>query len=265
MTDKPRRIGSPTKAQGLLRAEVPVGRFDSTEQRPGALEIDLVEHNGGSSLGQFAYTLHMVDVVTGFSRRRAVLGRSQRVVFDALSTLLGEWRYAVWALHTDNGSEFLSHHLVRFTRERSLRFERGRPYHKNDQPYVEQKNRQLVREVVGYARYDTPEAVAWLNAVYAVLDPLRQWVRAGAEGGRQASGRRQGAQALRPGPPSGGPRLRVRGVEAGAPGRAGSATTGHQPPELASPARTADRPGTAGSRGHGPCCSSTGWVAFSRG
>ena len=170
-TDKPRRLGSPTRVQGLLRAEVPVGHYDYREQRPGALEADLVEHNGGSSVGHFAYTLHVVDVVTAFSRRRAILGRSQRAVFEALQAILDSWPYEVWALHTDNGSEFLHQHLLRFCRARGLQFIRSRPYCKNDQPYVEQKNRQLVRETVGYARYDTPEAVAWLNAVYELLDP----------------------------------------------------------------------------------------------
>jgi len=74
-----------------LRSEVPIERYTWNEQQPGALEIDLVEHNGGSSLGHFAYTLTVVDVVTGYSRRKAMLGRSQKAVFQALSEILGKW------------------------------------------------------------------------------------------------------------------------------------------------------------------------------
>jgi len=73
-------------------------------------------------------------------------------------------------LHSDSGSEFLSGHLVRFCKEYGLEFSRSRPYQKNDNAHVEQKNRQFVREIVGYERYDTPEDVTWLNEVYGLLD-----------------------------------------------------------------------------------------------
>jgi len=174
-----------------LSSQVPVERYDWDETQPGALEIDLVEHNGGSSLGHFAYTLTVVDVVTGYSRRRALLGRSQTAVFRELKTILGEWPFWPWGLHTDNGSEFLNNHLVRFCRENDLVFTRSRPYRKNDNAHAEQKNRQYVREIVGYERYDTPEDVAWLNQVYACLDtyvnlflPLRKVVAKERKGAR---------------------------------------------------------------------------------
>ncbi|WP_459874571.1 DDE-type integrase/transposase/recombinase, partial [Calditerricola satsumensis] len=141
------------------------------ESRPGALEIDLVEHNGGDSSGQFACTLSVTDMVTGYSRRQAILGKSQKAVFAALESILSQWPTAVHTLHSDNGSEFLNHHLLRFCKQKGIAFMRSRPYRKNDNPHVEQKNRQFVREIVGYARYDTQEAVEWLNAVYALLDP----------------------------------------------------------------------------------------------
>lgn len=185
------RIVQTTRAQGRIRSEVPTGRFDYTERRVGALEIDLVEHNGGSSSGHYAYTLNLVDVVSGFSRRKAVLGRGQAGIFQALKEIVVELPFTVWALHSDNGSEFLNDHLLRYTREHGLTFHRGRPYRKNDQPYVEQKNRQFVRELVGYGRYDTPEEVAWLNEVYTVFDayanvslPTRKLTGKTREGGK---------------------------------------------------------------------------------
>jgi transposase InsO family protein len=159
------------KPGSRLRSEVPMDRYNWNENRPGALEVDLVEHNGGSSLGHFAYTLSVVDVVTGYSRRRAVLGRGQAGVHQELVNIVNCWPFKPWALHTDNGSEFLNAHLIAFAKQYKLFFTRSRPYRKNDNAHVEQKNRQYVREIVGYDRYDTPEDVHWLNQVYAILDP----------------------------------------------------------------------------------------------
>jgi len=167
---KPRRFMRP-KPTNRLKRDIPAGRLPWNESRPGALEIDLVEHNGGNSSGQFACTLSVTDMVTGYSRRQAILGKSQKAVFAALESILSQWPTAVHTLHSDNGSEFLNHHLLRFCKQKGIAFMRSRPYRKNDNPHVEQKNRQFVREIVGYARYDTQEAVAWLNAVYALLDP----------------------------------------------------------------------------------------------
>ncbi|MEX0974603.1 MAG: transposase [Bacillota bacterium] len=151
-------------------SEIPIECYAWNEDKPGALEIDLVEHNGGSSLGHFAYTLSVVDIVSGFSRRRAVLGRGQAGVHRELGDIINQWPFHPWGLHSDNGSEFLSDQLLRFCRQNGLSFTRGRPYHKNDNAHVEQKNRQYVREIVGYERFDTPEAVEWLNQVYGLLD-----------------------------------------------------------------------------------------------
>lgn len=166
----PKRAFTRLKPNSKIKSEVPIDIYDWDEDKPGALELDLVEHNGGSSLGQFAYTLTVVDIVSGYSRRRAMLGRGQRGVFKELKLILSRWPFTPWALHSDSGSEFLSGHLVRFCKESGLEFTRSRPYRKNDNAHVEQKNRQFVREMVGYERYDTLEEVAWLNEIYALLD-----------------------------------------------------------------------------------------------
>lgn len=158
------------RAQTALLKQIPIEKYAFNESRPGALEIDLVEHNGGSASGHYAYTLSVTDVVTGWSSRRAVLGRSQRAVFAALSYIIDAWPIHPWALHGDNGSEFMNDHLLRYTKQNGLKLLRSRPYRKNDNAHVEQRNRQYVREVVGYDRYDTECAVAWLNQIYSVLD-----------------------------------------------------------------------------------------------
>ncbi|MBW6454459.1 MAG: DDE-type integrase/transposase/recombinase [Trueperaceae bacterium] len=167
---RPRRLPVAPHPQRLLKTAVPIGRFAWDESRAGALEVDLVEHNGGSSSGHYAATLSVVDVVSGWSRRRAVLGKSQAVVHEALQRLLSEWPSPVWGLHSDNGAEFLNNHLVRYCRQHAIEYHRSRAYRKNDNAHVEQKNRQLVREVVGYGRYDQPADVLWLNGVYELLD-----------------------------------------------------------------------------------------------
>lgn len=166
----PKRALPRCRPNSKIKTEVPIDIYAWDEGKPGALELDLVEHNGGSSLGQFVYTLTVVDIVSGYSRRRAVLGRGQRGVFKELKLIISQWPFTPWALHSDSGSEFLSDHLVRFCKEYGLEFTRSRPYRKNDNAHVEQKNRQFVREMVGYERYDTPEEVVWLNEVYALLD-----------------------------------------------------------------------------------------------
>jgi len=153
-----------------LEQQVPIERYTSGEMRPGALEIDLVEHNGGSSLGHFAYTISVVDVANGYSRRRAILGKGQTIVHKELAAIVLNWPYPIWGAHTDNGAEFLNHQLIRFCQAQNITYTRSRPYKKNDNPHVEQKNFQHVRRLVGYERYDTPEQVEWMNKLYDAYD-----------------------------------------------------------------------------------------------
>lgn len=167
---KPRLLRSGQHPGRLLKAQVPVARYRWNEERPGALEVDLVEHSGGRN-GHHAYTLSVVDIVCAWSRRQAVMGKSQAAVLEALHNLLLDWPSQVWALHSDNGSEFLGAHLIEYCQTRDITYHRSRPYKKNDNAHVEQKNRQLVREVVGYERIDTPAGLRWLNDLYELLDP----------------------------------------------------------------------------------------------
>lgn len=174
-----------------LRAQVPMITYDWDETRPGALEIDLVEHNGGSSLGHFAYTLTVTDVVTGYTRRRALLGKSQLAVLRELKHIVAEWPMKPWGIHSDNGQEFLNAHLKTFCSSADIQFTRSRPYRKNDNAHVEQKNGFLVRQLVGYERYDRPEQVDWLNRIYDLHDryanfclPMRKLIRKERHGAR---------------------------------------------------------------------------------
>src|SRR5574341_1249542 len=162
--------GGPERASRVnaVARQIPMRRIAWDEAEPGHFEVDLVHHGGHEPVGEYAYTLQLVDVATGWSERVAVLGRSQRRMEDGFRRVLDRLPFAVRELHPDNGSEFLNDHLVRFWGETitGLRLSRSRPYKKDDNRFVEQKNNTLVRAYLGQVRLDTPEQVAALNALY---------------------------------------------------------------------------------------------------
>jgi hypothetical protein len=145
-----------------------MGRIPWEETEPGHFEVDLVHHSGPSTTGDYVHTLQLIDVATGWSERVAVLGRSYRAMAAGFTHVLERLPFAVRELHPDNGPEFLNAHLVRFWGARlpGLTLSRSRPYHKNDNRFVEQKNSSLVRAFFGTARLDTPAQCAALNALY---------------------------------------------------------------------------------------------------
>ncbi|HTD17942.1 MAG TPA: integrase [Ktedonobacteraceae bacterium] len=151
-----------------VRKPVPMKRIPWETSEPGHFEVDLVQHSGESSDGIYAYTLQMVDVATGWSERVAVLGKGQQAMEGGFRHILKRLPFAVKELHPDNGSEFFNHHLVRFWGEAitGLTLSRSRPYQKNDNRFVEQKNATLVRQYFGTIRLDTVEHVKAMNALY---------------------------------------------------------------------------------------------------
>jgi hypothetical protein len=161
----PRR--GPERANQVTR-EIPMRRIPWDEAQPGHFEIDLVHHCGSSASGDYVHSLQWIDVATGWSERVAVLGRSYRVMEWAFRYILARLPFPVLELHPDNGSEFLNQHLVRFFREQvsGAQLSRSRPYHKNDNRKVEQKNSSLVRALIGYDRLDTVEQTCLLNQFY---------------------------------------------------------------------------------------------------
>ena len=130
--------------------------------------MDLVHHCGPSASGEYLHTLQMIDVATGWSERRAVLGRSYLVMQDAFGRILARLPVAVREIHPDNGPEFLNHHLLRFWDKivQGVELSRSRPYRKNDNRFVEQKNATLVRAYLGYDRLDTVAQTLVVNQLY---------------------------------------------------------------------------------------------------
>jgi hypothetical protein len=151
-----------------VRKPVPMKRIAWDTREPGHFEVDLVQHSGESSEGIYAYTLQMIDVATGWSERVALLGKGQQAMEAGFRHLLKRLPFDVKELHPDNGSEFFNHHLVRFWGEAitGLQLSRSRPYQKNDNRFVEQKNDTLVRQYFGTIRLETPEQVQAMNVLY---------------------------------------------------------------------------------------------------
>jgi len=168
---KPRRRGlSTTKPGTLLKRAIPVrAGTEWDEQQPGFAEVDLVAHCGDSADGEFIHTLSLVDVHTAWFEPQAVANRGQTAVFDGLMTVEKRLPFPLRGLDSDNGSEFINHHLYRYCERQHIVFTRSRPYRKNDQAHVEQKNWSVVRRQVGYDRYETPEALSALNELYGVM------------------------------------------------------------------------------------------------
>jgi hypothetical protein len=161
----PRR--GPERANHLAR-EIPMERIPWDTLEPGHFEVDLVHHSGSSTSGEYVHTLQMVDVALGWSERVAVLGRGQRAMEAGFRRIQARLPYPIRELHPDNGSEFLNDHLVRFWGEQitGLKLSRSRPWQKNDNRFVEQKNDTLVRAYFGNERLDTLAECAAMNEVY---------------------------------------------------------------------------------------------------
>ena len=166
--DEPRLPRKRPKPRNHLLRDIPMKRIPWNEQVPGHFEADLVHHCGHSASGEYVCSVQMVDVATGWSERHAVLGRSYLVMQDGFNRILSRLPFPVLEVHPDNGSEFFNHHMLRFWKEAvpGIRLSRSRPYQKNDNRIVEQKNSTLVRAYLGYDRLDTATHTLAINELY---------------------------------------------------------------------------------------------------
>ena len=160
---------STTRSGELLRHQIPIRTFEEwSDLSPGFFEIDLVAHCGGTASGDYLYTLTMTDIYTGWTDCMALTNRSQITVQAGVEIIRKRLPFALLGIDSDNGAEFINHHLKRYCDDRGITFTRCRPYKKNDQCHVEQKNGAVVRPLVGYARYEGQEAADHLNRLYAL-------------------------------------------------------------------------------------------------
>jgi len=159
-----------TKPGTLLKHSIPIRTFaDWNEKEPGFVEADLVGHDGGDLRGEFLYSLDATDVHTGWTETRAIRNKAQIWTFNALKEVRERFPFPIKGLDSDNGSEFINAHLLNYCEQEHITFTRARPYRKNDNCFIEQKNYCVVRRAVGYLRYDTDEELKIMNELYRVL------------------------------------------------------------------------------------------------
>ena len=161
-----RRLYGRTKPGTLLKHHIPLktDRWDVTT--PGFAEVDLVAHSGERADGEFIHSVNLTDIHTTWGEARAVLGKAQARVQAALDDIRTALPFRLQGLDSDNGSEFINDQLYRYCQTHQIQFTRGRPYKKDDNAHIEQKNWTHVRKLLGYVRYDTPEALDAMNALY---------------------------------------------------------------------------------------------------
>jgi transposase InsO family protein len=160
---------SHTKPGSLLKSQIPIRTWAQWDDAvPGFVEIDLVGHEGGNALGEHCYTLTVTDIATGWTENRSVHNKARRWVIAALDDIAKIMPFPILGVDSDNGSEFINHHLLDWCQKRQITFTRSRPGNSNDGAHVEQKNWAIVRTVVGYHRYDTPAELALLNEIWTL-------------------------------------------------------------------------------------------------
>ncbi len=161
-----RRLYGRTKPGTLLKHHIPLKTDRWDVQQPGFTEIDLVTHSGSSASGDFCQSLNLTDIHTTWTETRAVLGKGQEGVRRALDEMRQTLPFPLQGIDSDNGSEFINDHLYRYCQAQQIQFTRGRPYKKDDNAHIEQKNWTHVRRLLGYLRYDSWAAREAMNDLY---------------------------------------------------------------------------------------------------
>lgn len=161
----------PRPDSALLRQIPVVTHSERRSELPGYVQVDLVGHDGGCTSGEYIQTLDVTDLYSGWTEMQAVRNKAQRWVFSALCAIRLRLPFPLLGIHSDNGVEFINKALYRYCQDHGLVFTRSRPYQKNDNCCVEQKNYTVVRRAVGYLRYETERELVLLNRLYADLRP----------------------------------------------------------------------------------------------
>ena len=160
------RIYGRTKPGTLLKHQIPVKTDNWDVHEPGYCEIDLVSHSGPHASGEFIYSLNVTDIHSGWCETRAIMGKGEAGVVDRLEDIRLLLPFELKGIDSDNGSEFINYHLLKYCEKHHIQFTRSRPYKKNDNAYIEQKNWTHVRKLIGWERYDTPAQLKKIQALY---------------------------------------------------------------------------------------------------
>lgn len=163
--------GKSTTRPSTVMSLIPI-RMDGWDiAETGVVQVDTVAHCGDSVAGDFVYTVNSTDVATLWGSRRAQWQKGQYVTVTSLDAMRTDTPFPWTEMHPDSGGEFVNTHCVSYATQQRLRMSRSRPYHKNDNCFVEERNGHIVRAYVGYARFDTERVVEALNDLYDVLTP----------------------------------------------------------------------------------------------
>jgi hypothetical protein len=161
---------SHTKPGTLLKQQIKIKIFSEwSDSKVGFLQVDLVRHDGGNPRGDFCYSLDMVDVASGWDEVVAIKNKAQIWTVQAIDTVRKRLPFEILGINSDNGSEFINAHLLKYCESNKIDFTRSRKYKKNDNCQVEQKNWSVVRRNVGYLRHDTAQELKLLNKLYGYL------------------------------------------------------------------------------------------------
>ena len=167
---------SHTKPGSLLKSQIPIRTWAQWDDAaPGFVEIDLVGHEGGNAVGEHAYTLTVTDIATGWTENRSVRNKARKWVIAALDEIAAIMPFPLLGVDSDNGSEFINHHLLDWCDKQQITFTRSRPGNSNDGAHVEQKNWAVVRTIVGYLRYDTSAELVLLNQIWFLQSQLTNY------------------------------------------------------------------------------------------
>jgi hypothetical protein len=163
--------GKSTTQKSSIVSMVPIRMDGWAEAEAGVTQVDTVAHCGDTVAGDFVYTTNATDVATLWGTRRAQWNKGQEVTKNSLASMRADAPFPWTELHPDSGTEFINWHLLGYAEETGLRMTRSRPYHKNDNCFVEERNGHVVRTYIGWQRLDVPDAVTALNELYDVLTP----------------------------------------------------------------------------------------------
>jgi|SRR3989339_6885 len=163
---KKKKIYGTTRPGTLLKHNIQIKTDNWDVNTPGFMEIDTVSHSGPSAEGDFILSLNCTDIHTTWTETRAVMGKGQILTLDAIEDIKSSLPFILRGIDSDNGSEFINHHLKRFCDNNKIQFTRSRPYKKDDNAHIEQKNWTHVRKIFGYVRYDTKFVLNLMNDLY---------------------------------------------------------------------------------------------------
>jgi len=160
------RLWGTTKPGSLLKHQIPIKTDPWDAVEPGFAETDLVSHSGNCAEGDFIHSCNLTDIFSVWTATRAIENKGRFATREAIEDIQKDLPFNLLGLDSDNGSEFINYHLLNYCLTHNIIFTRSRPYKKDDNAHIEQKNWTCVRKLFGYLRYDSPEALAAMNDLY---------------------------------------------------------------------------------------------------